>query len=68
MKKILLVLLLLSPTLAFCQGIYLPNGKRLPYKNISINGIKDSLKLKEVEGVSNQYGEVYYKKLTNTPV
>ena len=35
---------------------------------LCINGIEDSLKLKEVEGVSNQYGEVYYKKLTNTPV
>lgn len=50
------------------MGIYLPNGKRLLYKNISVQGIMDSLKLKEVEGVSNQYGEVYYKKLTNTPV
>lgn len=69
MKKFLLVLLALYPGLSFSQhGIYLPTGKKLPFKNISINGIRDSLKLKEVEGVSNPYGEVYYKKLTDTPV
>ena len=65
----LFLLLLLVPTYGFSQfNIYLPNGKKLPYKNISINGLTDSLKLKKVEGVSNPYGEVFYKKLTNIPV
>ncbi|WP_316848906.1 hypothetical protein [Pedobacter agri] len=69
MKKLSFILLLLLPIFGFSQNsIYLPSGKKLPYKNISINGIRDSLGLKAVEGVSNTYGEVYYKKLTNTPV
>ncbi|WP_316799715.1 hypothetical protein [Pedobacter frigidisoli] len=69
MKTISFLTLVILPFCCFSQNaIYLPSGRKLPYKNISINGIRDSLDLNEVEGVSNPYGEVYYKKLTNTPV
>jgi len=69
MKPFIFLLFLTCPFLSFSQnGIYLPSGKKLPYNNISINGVKDSLGIKEVETVLTPYGEVFYKKLTDKPV
>lgn len=69
MKTFIFLLFSTCPFLSFSQnGIYLPSGKKLPYKNISINGVKDSLGIKELETVLTPYGEVFYKKLTDKPM
>ncbi|MCX2473562.1 hypothetical protein OQZ33_04375 [Pedobacter sp. MC2016-05] len=70
MKKIsLLAGFIAAHFICFAQfTAYYPSGKKIPYKLSSINNMKDSLGIKDVDVVDNPYGTVLYKKLTNVPV
>jgi|GEM_PF-3085989 len=61
-------ILTLSTNVKAQWNAYYPDGKKINIKFTTINSLKDSLGLFDIEIVSTSYGEVFYKKFTNKPV